>query len=132
MSAFHTFTEAQKVAVRRHLGYPAIGNGDNAFFSYLHHNEYAVLEFRLANLTDEDAALIVGRFLPNLDKLDQALIDASCGLDTDEAGIWKRNKNELRDREALYLREAQALAGHIGVPFGPARSACGPNIRVIV
>ncbi len=49
------------------------------------------------NLSDAEAA-IVRRYLGTLTALEFAVPRAADNLDTDQAAVWTRNRDELRDR----------------------------------
>jgi hypothetical protein len=81
-----------------------------------------VLEFRLPNLSASEIA-IVRRYLGNLTTLEFAVPAASDNLDTDQASMWTRNKNELTDRVRLFDDWRRRLCGFLGVSAGPALSS---------
>jgi hypothetical protein len=119
-----SFTAVQIVDIRRFTGYPAY-----AHFGWVFEEEYATLELRLANMTPEEEAVITGNYLVNLPILEKAIVDASCNLDTDEAAVWKHNRDEVADRTALYNQKRRDLCGFIGVRPGRGLGMGGSVIR---
>ena len=113
------FTTAEKVDIRRHCGYPVYGGTPSAFQSYRFFQAYGTLEYRLQNLLAEEETIVRTVFLGSLNTLEAAIPAVSSNLDTDSAAVWKHNKNELRDRDALYSNQRTKLCGFLGVPPGP-------------
>lgn len=112
------FTDAQKVDIRRHCGYPAYGDGAVVFPYPWIMRQYQALEYRLLHMSTEEGAVVV-TYLANLTTLESAIPLASQNLDTDQAAVWVHNKNELRDRDALFDSWRRRLASFLGVPVGP-------------
>jgi hypothetical protein len=115
-------TDAEKVDIRRFCGYPAYGAAPTGMQSWRYFQVYGVLEFRLTNLSDYEIA-IVRRYLGTLTTLELAVPGASDNLDTDQASMWTRNKNELSDRMGLLDEWRRRLCGFVGVETGPALSS---------
>lgn len=88
-----------------------------------------MLEFRMANLSDSEI-VVVRRYLGTLATLELAVPAASENLDTDQASIWTRNKDELADRIRLLDEWRGRLCGFLGVQPGPALS--GGAIALVV
>jgi hypothetical protein len=82
---------------------------------------YTQLEFRLSNISGAEA-VIIRRYLGTLTTLELAVPAASDNLDTDQASMWSRNKEELTDRLRLFDEWRRRLCGFLGVPPGPALS----------
>lgn len=82
---------------------------------------YGLLEFRLTNLSANELT-IVRRYLGTLGKLEIGIPAAAENLDTDQAAVWTRNKNEPLDRIRLFDEWRRRLCGFLGVPPGPALS----------
>lgn len=112
-------TDPEKVDIRRFCGYPAYGAAPTGMQSWRYFQVYGLLEFRLTNLSGPEIA-IVRRYLGNLSVLELAVPAASDNLDTDEASMWTRNKDELTDRLRLFDQWRRRLCGFLGVPVGPA------------
>lgn len=114
-------TEAEKVDIRRYCGYPAYGGSPNGMQSWRYFQIYGVLEFRIANLSAAET-VVVRRYLANLTTLELAVPAASENLDTNQASMWTRNKEEVNDRISLFDEWRRRLGGFLGVPTGPALS----------
>ena len=80
---------------------------------------YGLLEFRMNNLSASELA-VVRRYLDTLVSLENAVPLSSENLDTDQAAIWTRNREEVRDRVGLLDGWRRRLCGFFGVPSGPS------------
>jgi hypothetical protein len=89
--------------------------------SWRYFQVYGLLEFRLSNLSDSEIA-IVRRYLGTLTTLEVAVPATSDSLDTDQASMWTRNKDEVADRLRLLDEWRRRLCGFLGVASGPALS----------
>jgi hypothetical protein len=118
------FTDAQLVGIIRFCGYPSY-----SFFGWVFEEDYATLTLRLQNMSSDEANVITATFLPALTSLEAAVVDASCNLDTDEAAVWKHNKNEVADRNNLYYLKRRELCAYIGVKPGRGLGAGASVIR---
>jgi hypothetical protein len=118
----NALTDSERVDVRRFCGYPAYGAAPNGTQSWRYFQTYGQFEFRLTNLSDPEI-VIVRRYLGTLATLEVAIPAASENLDTDQASIWKRNKDELTDRTRLFDEWRRRLCGFIGVPPGAGLSS---------
>lgn len=125
------FTDAEKVKIRRHMGYPAYGAGPGGFQSWRYFQAYGTLEFRLQNLHAEEEA-VVREYLPKLDQLETDLYGVRDNLDTAAAAVWTRNSTEQGDREALYRSWRMRLCGFLGLPPGPHLKSGGNQVELIV
>jgi hypothetical protein len=114
-----SFTNAEKVDIRRHCGYPMFGGVPSSFQSYRFFTAYGTLEYRMNNMLAEEEAVVRTTYLANLTTLETAIPAAGANLDTDQAAVWKHNKNEVRDRAALFNKWRRDLCSFIGVPPGP-------------
>lgn len=133
-------TNAQKVDVRRHCGYPVYGALPSGFQSYRFFQAYGFLEYRMGqtqgadNMAAEELTVLTTIFLPACNQYEADLISSTSGirtnLDTAEAAVWKHNPNEQRDREALYRASRLKLCGFLGVPPGPDLEVCGVQLVV--
>jgi hypothetical protein len=119
----------EKIATRRHCGYPAYGSGAAGFSSWRFFQAYGLLEFRMTNLANGEVA-VVRKYLESLATLEFAIPRASENLDTDQAAVWKRNPNEYRDRERLYDDWRVRLCAFLGIPPGPGLRQNSPNLIV--
>lgn len=118
------FTLAQLVDIRRFCGYPAYGTAGDSFEGWRFLTAYGVLEYKLQNLSAPEGAIVVA-YLATLNTLETAIDGTGANLDTAAAAVWTHNKNEQRDREALYRSKRLKLCGFLGVPAGPELQASG-------
>ncbi len=123
------FAESEKTDIRRFCGYPAYGAANSNFQNWRFFQAYGLLEFRMNNLSDTEAT-VVRRYLGTLTVLEFAVPRAGDNLDTDQASVWTRNRDELRDRGRLFDDWRRRLCGFFGIPPGPALADGG--ITVIV
>ena len=124
------FTLQERRDIRRFCWYPAYGQGASGFQSWRFFTAYGVLEYRLTNDSAEDiqqARLYLSQIYP----LEQALLTASAGLDTEKAAIFTRNPQEMSERRQLYTEWRMTLCGFYEVPPGPAYAAAVGG-RIIV
>jgi hypothetical protein len=126
-------TDAQKVDVRRFCGYPLYGGQPVQAFGHRFYQQYGTLEFRMNNMQDGEE-VVVTNYLAQLSALETAIYGTSDNLDTDVAAVWTHNKNEQRDREALFDSTRRRLCGFFGVPPGSAFdvSGSGGSIALVV
>jgi hypothetical protein len=118
----NVLTDAEKVDIRRFCGYPPYGAAPTGMQSWRYFQVYGQLEFRLTNLSDPEI-VIARRYLGNLTTLEMAIPATSDNLDTDQASMWGRNKDELTDRTRLLDGWRRRLCGFLGVAAGPALSS---------
>lgn len=119
------FTDAEKTDIRRFAGYPAYGAVPSSFQSYRFFKAYGTLEYRMANLSAAEEAVVRTTYLANLATLESAIPAASANLDTDQAAVWVHNKREVADREGLFASWRLKLCQFLGVPPGPALGQAG-------
>jgi hypothetical protein len=105
------------------MGFSVSGNDASNPFRELVYSSVSYmglsLDYRLANLSPEEESTLTTYFLANLYKREQEIQDAACNLDTDEAAIWKHNKNEVADRTALFNSLRRQLCTFLGFDPGP-------------
>jgi hypothetical protein len=118
----NALSDAEKVDIRRFCGYPAYGSAPAGMQSWRYFQVYGLLEFRLNNLSPSEIA-VARRYLGTLLTLEVAVPAASDNLDTDQASMWTRNKEELSDRIRLLDEWRRRLSGFLGVSAGPALSS---------
>lgn len=111
------FTDQQKIDIRRHLGYPLYGGQPVQAFGWRFFQWYGTLEFRMDNLSPEEETMVTKVYLDNLNELEAAIPAASANLDTDEAAVWRHNRQEVQDRLELYDVWRRKLAQLFGVPL---------------
>ena len=121
-----SFTTAEKVDIRRFCGYPLYATGTPLPASgYRFSTAYGVLEYKLNTLGAEEEAVVRTTYLANLATLETAIVGTSANLDTDEAAVWKHNRNEYRDRQALFNGWRREFCAFLGVPPGPGLGDAG-------
>ena len=123
------FTDAEKTDIRRFCGYPAYGAASSNLQNWRFFQAYGLLEFRMNNLSDAEAT-VVRRYLGTLTMLEFAVPRAGDNLDTDQASVWTRNRDELRDRIRLFDDWRRRLCGFLGIPPGPALADGGLTVIV--
>src|SRR6266850_3921450 len=138
-------TEAQRVDIRRHLGYGVIGNLPlgGSFISYRFFVEQGLLEFRINALSPSEEAVLVGSatqpvvgvplnpnfqdpdndnvydgYLNICNVLEGKIATASGNLDTDKAGMWTARKEEIAQRMWLYNIWCRRMAQYLYLPMG--------------
>lgn len=124
------FTDAEKVDIRRHCGYPMFGDQPTQNFGYRFMQHYQTLEFRLQHFSAEEETAF-RKLLTDCGTLETAVIGSTANLDTAKAAVWTHNKNEVRDRQGLYDYSRKKLCDFIGIPPGPAFTT-DQGVRVIV
>lgn len=124
------FSDAEKADIRRFCGYPAYGGTPSGFQSWRYFQAYGLLEFRLNNLAPAESQT-VRYYISILYGLESAVPGASGNLDTDQAAVWKHNKDEVRDRAELFDNWRRRLCGFLGIPPGPDL-ASGNTVGLIV
>lgn len=125
-----SLTDAEKTDARRFCGYPAYGAGSAGFQNWRFYQAYGLLEFRLNNLADSELT-VLRRYLATLAGLEFAIPRAAENLDTDQAAVWTRNRNETQDRTTLFDGWCRRLCGFLGIPPGPALSSGGSLTLVV-
>ena len=125
-----SLTEAEKTDARRFCGYPAYGASSAGFQNWRFYQTYGLLEFRLTNLADTELS-VLRQYLSTLAGLEASIPRASENLDTDQAAVWTRNRNEAQDRASLFDNWRRRLCGFLGVPPGPALVS-GSSLTLVV
>ncbi len=113
-----SFTDAQKTDIRRYCGYPAYGAGASGLQGWRFFQAYGLLEYRLNNLSAAEET-VAASYLATLATLEGAVTDAGSRLDTQQAAVWTRNPQEVRERAGLFDDWRRRLCAFLGVPNGP-------------
>jgi hypothetical protein len=126
-------SNAQLVDVRRHAGYPLVGDtnvGDqrDMAYSWVTPGIMQTLFHRLNSLSDTEEAVLVNNYINPINDLEKAILDAGTNLDTDIAGIWVRNKGEVSDRTKLFNQKRRDMCAFIGIKPGPSLGDGGIRI----
>lgn len=127
-------TDAQKADVRRYAGYPMLADtvADNSrdfAYGWVSPGVWQTLEHRLNNMKPEEETVLITVYLTNLATLEAAIPAASADLDTDQAAVWKRNKNQVHDQRDLFDDWRRRMCYFIGVAPGPSLGSGGLTIE---
>lgn len=122
------FTQAEKVDIRRFLGFPAYGIGPSGFQGWRFWQSYGLVEYRLNNMDPTEETVVRTIYLTNLYALESAIVGAGANLDTDKAAVWTHNKNEVADRARLYDYWRREFCNFLGAGTGPALNRCNDLI----
>ncbi len=123
------FLPNQLVDIRRFCGYPVYGVGAAGFQGWRFFQAYGLLEYRMQNLAPEEETVVLG-YLTQLYALETAVVGASDRLDTEQAAVWTRNPQEVRERTRLLDDWRRRLCAFMGVPAGPGLG--DGNIELVV
>ena len=110
-------SDAERTDVRRFCGYPAYGSGQTGFESWRFFQAFGSLEYRMTNLSDSELSVVRG-YLTQLYTLESAVVGSGQNLDTDQASVWRHNRDEVGDRAALLSGWSLRLCRFLGVPPG--------------
>lgn len=119
MATPYQFQATDIVDMRRFAGYPVYGTGAVILAFPWWFKYYEDFEVRWQNMTADEATVVLNTYLPNLRALETAIVGAGSNLDTDAAGPWQHNKDEVRDRQALFDDWRRRFCDFLGVPPGP-------------
>ncbi len=110
-------TNAEKVEVRRHCGFPIYGaaNATPPAFGYRFNTWFLTLEYRMNNMSVDEEEVLRDKYLANCNSLEDAIPTASENLDTDRAAVWYHNKQEVQDRFNLYKLWCERLIEFLGL-----------------
>lgn len=125
----YVFQDSDLADIRRFCGFPPRGTNIVLFPEPWFFRYYLAMEARLQNLVQDEALVVLAR-VAELRTLETAIPTAGGNLDTDQAAVWKRNANEVRDRMNLYRIWRTELCGILGIPPGPYLKP--PGIRLVV
>jgi hypothetical protein len=87
------------------------------------------IDYRLANLRPEEEDVVVNTYLANLYLREQDIQTAAANLDTAQAAVWTRNKDEIRDRRELFDTLRRELCSFLGFPPGPGVGSANRLVR---
>ncbi len=127
-----SFTDQERTDLRRMMGYPEYGSGNNGtqFFGYRFFVEYGTMEYRMSNMSSAEYQTARG-LLAQCFAIETAIGGMFSTLNVDTAAVFKRNANELRDRQAQYTYWRLELCRFIGLEAGPGLRG-GNTMQVIV
>lgn len=125
-------TDSQKTDVRRYAGYGAVADapvGENADDAYVRTIQiWTTLAHRLDNLSGAEETVLTNVYLTNLNTLEAAIPAMSDDLDTNSAGTWVANPQEMSQRFSLFKRWCREMCAFLGVEPGPGLGTGGINI----
>jgi len=98
----------------------AFGSTPIPNFAWRYSVNYGDLEFRISNMSSDEEDQVRSVFLTNLILLEADIPATRDNIDTAQAAVWYRNKNELRERWAIYDDWRRRLCDFIGCECGPA------------
>ncbi len=126
------FTDQERTDMRRMMGYPEYGSGNNGaqFFGYRFFVEYGTMEYRMTNMSPAEYQTARG-ILAQCFSIETAIGGMYATLNVDTAAVFKRNANELRDRQAQYTYWRKELCRFIGLEPGPGLRG-GNAMQIIV
>lgn len=124
-------TDAQKLDVRRWMGYPSLSDGelDSVRWNPMRRTSMSLAE-RLDNLTATEETTLTDAYLTPLATLEAALLGVSDNLDTKVAGPWQANPNEMSQRTALFDKWRRDMSAFLGFLPGPALGGAGSGCGV--
>ena len=120
-----TLTAQQTSDVRRFCGYPSLGTDTPAdatrdfAYGWVSPGVWQTLFTRLANMLPEVESTLINVYLSNLTALEAAIVGAGANLDTDEAAVWKHNRDEVAHRTQLFDGWRRRMCQFLGIPPGP-------------
>ncbi len=123
------FLQNELTDIRRFCGYPVYGVGASGFQGWRFFQAYGLLEYRMQNLAPQEEA-VARNYLAQLNALESDVPGVAARLDTEQAAVWTRNPQELRDRTRLFDDWRRRLCGFMGVPPGPALGDGGIELVV--
>lgn len=117
-------TAVELVDARRHAGYPVLRSvpvvGSAAF----------ALEAALSGLSSEEEDVVRGMLI-KLNTLENDLFEIRDNSDTEQAAVFKRNANELGERETVYRSWRRRFAAFLGFALGDVAITPYPAVFVV-
>lgn len=123
-------TDAQKVDLRRLMGYPAYGGGDAGFNNWRFFQAYGLIEFRFLHMTSDEETVVLDHLTKCL-QLETDIYGVRENIDTAAAAVWTRNPDELRERVALLNYWRNRICQFFGVPAGPHMGG-SRNVQLVI
>ncbi len=129
-------TDSQATDVRRWAGYGMAGNESLSIYVdpvYSHAGpawglNKLTLADKLAALTAAEESVLVTTYLAILATLESAIPAAADNMDTDTAGPWKANRNEMSERTGLFNKWRRDMCAFLGIPPGPGLGSGSINL----
>jgi hypothetical protein len=125
-----TLSAQQIVDTRRYMGFSVSGDTTSQPFREQVYSDATAfgslsLDYRLAHLSAEEENTVVTYYLANLYLREAEIQAASANLDTDEAAVWKHNKQEVSDRMGMFNQLRRDLCNFLG--FEPGKALMSQN-----
>lgn len=119
-------TDAQKLDVRRWMGYPSLSDGELDMVRWNPYSRTSMsLTERLENLTSTEEVSLTDAYLTPLAAMETALINVGDNLDTLVAGPWTANPQEMAQRSALFNKWRRDMCTFLGFQPGPGLGSGG-------
>ena len=124
------FTDDELAGIRRMCGYPSRGDGNVVFpFPWIM-RQFLALEYRLLHLAGVEMQT-VRYLLAECYGAEAAIFASRNNLATDQAAVWKHNRDEVQHRMAHWRLTRIALCAQLDIP--PYRiGGNGGSIEVVV
>lgn len=130
----YQFTTQQLVDIRRFCGFPTLGNGTPVFAAPWIQTIWLALEYRMQNISPEEASVVINTYLTPLYALESAIPTAAANLNIGTAAVYTRNPKEMRERRQALDDWRRRLCGYLGILPGPdlTGQSDGGSIRMVV
>lgn len=109
------FTPSEITDIRRFAGYKAYSG-----LGYYYEANMANVDIQIVSMSDQEQVVMRTIYLAVLPGLEAAVLTSGANMGTDVAAVWKRNRTERQDRQALFNSKRREMCGFIGVAPGPA------------
>lgn len=117
-------TAAEKVAARRHAGYPVLRSFPTPG------SPEAAVEAALVGLGAEEET-VARSMLSKLDELENDLFEIRENSDTAKAAVWERNPQEMQERESNYRAWRRRFCAFMGIPMGETAGVPIPAVFTV-
>ncbi len=122
-------TDAQKTDARRWAGWATLNDGEPDYvFSNVASFGQVSLTHKLAGLSAAEEGVLTTTYLTILATLEAAIPAAADNMDTDTAGPWKANRNEMSERTGLFNKWRRDMCAFLGIPPGPGLGSGSINL----
>lgn len=126
-----SFTEQEKVDLRRHCGYAAYGNNNVQNMGWRYFLRTGQFEFIIQQLTSTEENTIRTEYLARCNQLFDDIYNVRDTAVVDKAAVFHRNPNELKERKNIYYWHCEMLCKFLMGPiYGPSLSGGGINMVV--
>ncbi len=125
-----SLTDAEKVLVRRYCGYTNYGEQPTAGMGWRAWEANAYLEQKMNALTADELTRVETFYLPNLQMLEQAVLNVQQLLFVNVAAVFTRNPYQLKEYIQLFKWWRLELCNFFGIGAGTFLSAGGSALLV--